>query len=346
MIDDLTLDSKTLLCQGVTAAAKGDVDKGLGLLTEASVRDKDDHRPHFMSGRILAHRGRYEEALTAFKQAAERLPGIDIPTERLGQKILDKKGPEQAIGFLNQAKERGLCQYGCLGFLAQLHRQTGNDKEAEAIYTHMIKANPGASAGYMGLAGMRNQAGMHDQETKLIEQAIETENFAKLKEGQRAEIFYSLAFSRYNAGETKGAADAIGRAIKLRGDQAAWHVLAGWIEMQRENPIDGLALFQKAASLDSGVTAAMGGQGDALSALGKYEQARTAYEKAHDLAPTDTVITLKLAHMVAVLGDMLVARQLLDEVIALDKDHLPADLVKKVTALLEINEAAQVVKDQ
>jgi Flp pilus assembly protein TadD len=105
--------------------------------------------------------------------------------------------------------------------------------------------------------------------------------------------------------------------------------------MKLDNPARALAMFEKAESVDNRAPAAKTGQGDALIALKRNELAKSAFEAARALAPTDTVIILKLAHVVALLGDKIKARQLLDEAIRLDKDHLPSDLVKKVTALLE-----------
>lgn len=338
MIDDLTLDSRTLLCQGVVLAVGGSVDEGLDLLTEAAVIDKKDHRPHYLSGRILAEAGRYEEALTAFERSAKRFPSMQVPTERLGSKVLEKEGAQQALNFLEKAEERGLCQYGCMGLLARLHRSAGKVERAEEIYSKMIKSEPKEPDAYIGLAEIRNSQRRFQDEAEYLQKSVSAERFSDLNDGQRAGVHYSLAFARYNAGEYDKASDEINEAASLRSDRADWFVLAGWIYLKRDRPAEALARFKRAQSLDPKLSAAHAGEGDALVAIGDLKGAKSAFGLAHELAPDDSVISLKLAHCAAATGDPETARRLVDEAAKLDKEHLPQDLLDKVTVFLDKEE--------
>jgi tetratricopeptide (TPR) repeat protein len=177
LIDDLTLDAKTLLCRGVVRAAAGEVEEGLELLTEASVRDKEDHRPHYLMGRILTEAGRYEEALTAFERSQQRFPEMEVPTERLGRRVREKDGDEPAKAFLLRARERKLCPYGCLGLLAEVCHTTGDDEQALAIFEQMVKSAPGEPAGYVGLASLANSKGDYLAESDLLTKATGAAHF-------------------------------------------------------------------------------------------------------------------------------------------------------------------------
>jgi Flp pilus assembly protein TadD len=134
MIDDFTLNTERLVCRAATLAAAGKTEDALDLLTEAGVRDKKDHRPHYLAGRILTDAGRYEEALTAFQKSAERYPSMEVPTERLGRQVRARDGDGAALSFVTKADERGLCPYGCRGLRAELCHAAGDDAKAKEIY--------------------------------------------------------------------------------------------------------------------------------------------------------------------------------------------------------------------
>ena len=126
LIDDLTLDSKTLVCRGVVAAGEGKINKAIELLTEAGVRDKEDHRPHYLLGRILAEDGRYEEALAAFERSQERYAEMEVPTERLGRKVMDRDGDEPARNFLIKADKQ--LSYGDVRKVMRMIKDGGFEK--------------------------------------------------------------------------------------------------------------------------------------------------------------------------------------------------------------------------
>ena len=335
MIDDLTLDARRLVCRGAALAGDGEIEEALDLLTEAGVRDKKDHRPHYLAGRILAEQGRYEEALTAFQKAAERYPSMEVPTERLGRQVLARDGEAAAAAFVTKADERGLCPYGCQGLRAELCHRAGDDAAAKAIYEKMVADRPDEPQAYVGLAALANAAGDHLAESELLTKATEAKLFAELGPEARANIHYSHAFARYNARKYKGAQKSIERAIELVPDRADWWVLAGWIALKLEDPAVALVKFEKAAALDEKLAAAQAGRGDAMLALGRTADAATAYRRAQDLDPQSAVILLKLAVAVAKGGDLEAAKALMEQAIALDKDHLPADLLKEVSALVD-----------
>jgi tetratricopeptide (TPR) repeat protein len=257
-----------------------------------------------------------------------------VPTERLGRQVREKDGDEPAKAFLIKARERKLCPYGCLGLLAEIYHATGEDDKAKKIFDQMVKTKPGEPAGYVGQASLANAQGDYLTESELLTKATKATHFKDLSEKQQADIHYAHAFSRYNARKYKGAAKSIERALRIE-KKSDWYVLAGWIEIKLKNPAMALTKFEKAVELDSKLAAAHAGQGDALLELGRTNEAIKSYQKAKKLDPKDAVIVLKLAHAKAIAGDTAAAAALVDEAAALDKEHLPPDLLKKVTKLIE-----------
>jgi tetratricopeptide (TPR) repeat protein len=341
MAEELTTSNKTMICRGVVAAAKGNVEEGLEILNEAAIKDKTDHRPLYLAGRILAQQGRYEEALTAFERSAKRFPSIEVPTERIGRKLEGKESSEAALAFLQMARDRQLCPYGCMGFIAKLYQRNGEHEKAEATYVEMIHEAPGEPAAYVGIAGLRNQAGDYGEEVKMLEQAEKAKHFKDLSNGQKADIYHSLAFACYNAQEFGSAQIAVERALAIKKDRPEWLVLAGWIEMKQGRPEVAERWFAKARLADSGFAAAHEGIGDAKIEMGKVHQAIGAYRRAADIDPTSTVYMLKLAYAHALIGDRDAAARLVADATHLNRDHLPEELLSKVAPLLEPNTSTE-----
>ncbi|HUT77870.1 MAG TPA: tetratricopeptide repeat protein [Polyangia bacterium] len=335
LIDDLTLDSKTLLCEGVVLAASGKVEEGLELLAEAGVRDKEDHRPHYLAGRILGENKRYEEALTAFERSRARFAGMEVPTERLGRRVREKDGDDAARRFLLLADQRKLCPYGCQGLLAELHHTAGEIDEAEKIYERMVKLDPAEPVAYVGLARVANSRGDHVAESEFLTKATKAPKFLELGIGSQADLHYSHAFSRYNARKYSGAAASMERAFALIEGPADWRVLAGWIQLRLGNGAAALAEFDRAVAMDAKLPAARIGRGDALLEIGRGADAVAAFEQARELDRADAVVLLKLALAVAVEGDLARAQALFDDATRLDAAKLPQDLVQKIRALID-----------
>lgn len=334
VVIDLSLDAKAMLCRGVYFGATGKVEEGLELLAESAVRDKVDHRPYYMAGKILTREKRYEEALTAFERAAKRFPAMKIPSERLAESLYKEKGREEALVFLDKAVERDLCSYGCQQFYAVLLREAGDIGRAESNYLAMIKSHADEPAAYVGLASLYNGKGNHKREAEMLSRARSTSRYVDLTKAERAGINYSLAFAYYQLDNYAEAAVAVKDSLAEREDSADAHLLAGWIELKRDHPEKALQSFEKASELNSRLGPAYTGAGDANIALEKFSEGRDAYEKARDLQPTDVVVVLKLAYAAARSGDTQEAERLLNTAKALDSENLPQDLVEKVTGLL------------
>ncbi len=334
LVDDIALGGQTLLCEGVAAAGKGKIEKALELLTEAGIEDKKDYRPHYMAGRVLAEAGRYEEALTAFERSYKRYDRLPVPSEGIGRDIAEKKDKNAAIGFLETAEGRKLCSYGCKTLLATLYRETGQVEKAEPVYKAMVAEAPGEPAGHMGLAAVENFRKRYDQEAGRLEEAIASEKFKSLSKKQKASLYYSLAFARYNSDEPDAAAQAMDEALLLSGEQGDWFLLAGWIEMKRGHSAKALMSFERAAKLAPSLAPAEEGMGDAALAMGNSEEAAASYRRAHEIDPQNGIFILKLALATLKSGDSDGGKQLFEQALEVGQNQLPQSLVNEVSALV------------
>ena len=335
MIDDLTLDSRTLICKAMVLANEGKTDEAIDLLIEAGVQEPDDHRPHYLQGRLLAEAGRFEESLASFQRSQKRFPEMEVPTERLGRQMLHQNEPAQVKRFLSMADERQLCPYGCLGLLARLHHKEGESETAAKIYQRMIELNPDEPAAYVGLASMENNAGSYSAEAQQLEKATRSRGFTELSDRGKADVYYSMAFAYYNAANHGRASAAIKSALRLETGQATWYLLAGWIEIKQDQPQAALNNFARAQQIDPGLLAAAIGVGDTHSAMDQLEQAKIAFNKALAIDSINTIVLLKLAHVQARLGEFDQAEELMNKAHKIDADNLPQDLVTPVTDLLK-----------
>ncbi|MBN2341572.1 MAG: tetratricopeptide repeat protein [Deltaproteobacteria bacterium] len=341
LIDDMTMDSEMLLCQGVVLSNdEARVDEAVEMLTEAAVTDKTDYRAYFLSGRVLTEAGRYEEALTHFARAKKRSPQIEVPTVRLGKKVIEQYGDLEAMVFLQKANRRGLCEYDCKGMLAELYHRVDRDADANALYEEMLAENSDEPEAYIGLARMHNSKKEFKQEAKLLKKAMKTKGFDELPKEQQAALYHSRAFALYNAGEYEDAQKVLSDAMRFK-KTAEWSLLSGWIQMKLKDPAMALIQFEKAVDQDDKLAPAHVGVGDANKALGNLKDARKAYQKAVVLAPTDGVIKLKLAAVYIELKDFDKAKIQLDDAVKLGTDNLPKELLQEVTDAISVHEKSE-----
>lgn len=335
LLDDFFLETKSLVCRAAVSASLGQVDESVELFTEAGVRDKEDFRPYFLAGRVLADSGRFEEALTSYERAARRNSSLSVPTHELGTRALATSGPVAAADFLRKAEARGLCDYECQGLLARTHHAAGQPVEARKVYEQMIRSRPNEPGAFVGLAALENAAGRFQAEAEQLTKARDAAAYKELATAQRAEILYSLAFAQYNAGQFDRAASALSSALELDDSRDLWHLLRGWIELKRDQPEAANAAFRKARSVNRRLPAAWVGLGDAALLEGDTQEALESFQKASELDPTDAVTVLKVAYTQALLGQTTQARELVQHAARLDRERLPAELIEAVSALLE-----------
>ena len=334
LIDDMTLDSQRLLCQGVVLSNdESRDDEAVEMLTEAALLDKSDYRPYWLSGRVLTRAGRYEEALTHFSRAKKRAPQMEVPTVKLAKMVAEKSGDQEALLFLEKAQKRGMCEFSCLGMLADQYHKAGRVNEAKEIYEGMMEERPDDPEAYIGMARISNVAENFDQEAKWLREAIKSDGYNKLDEDRQASLYYSEAFALYNASKYKTAKKRINRAIG-KNAPAEWLLLAGWIELKLEDPTQAAMQFEKAIKKNSKLAAAHAGAGDAAKATGKNSDARNYYKDAAKLDPTNGVIKLKLAAIYIEQKDYEKAEIQLEDAIKLGEDKLPANLLGQVTDAL------------
>ncbi|MBN2526839.1 MAG: tetratricopeptide repeat protein [Deltaproteobacteria bacterium] len=330
LLDDMKMDGNYLMCKGVVLSNDPSrEDEAVEMLTESALLDKKDYRPYWLSAQVLTRAGRYEEALTHFSRAQKRAPQMEVPTVKLAQMVAEKIGDDEALQFVEKARKRGLCEFSCVGMLADLYHGTGKRDEALKLYEDMIKKKPDDPEAYIGLARIANLNEDFREEAKQLDKAIDAKGFDKLDKDRKASLYHSLAFAQYNAGKYDKAKKSLKKAVRKK-ESADWLLLAGWIELKLDDPAMAQIQFDKAIEMDSKLAAAHAGLGDAAKALGDLNKAEKAYKKAAYLDPTSGLFKLKLSALYIELNDFEKAKIQLDDALKLGATKLPQDLLYQV----------------
>lgn len=331
MIDDMKMDADLLICKGVVMSNdEAKVDEAVEMLTESAVTDKEDYRAYFLSARVLTQAGRYEEALTHFARAQKRNSKIDVPTVKFGKKVIEKYGELEGMVFLDKAKRRGFCGYGCKGMLANLYQRQNRIDDAKELYEEMLDENDGQPEAYIGLALMENSEKNYNKEAKLLKKAMNTKGFETLSKPKRAEVYHNRAYALYNAKKYVDAQKVLDDAVGFK-QSAQRSLLAGWIQLKLGDSAMALIQFEKALDKDKKLAAAHVGVGDASKALGSLNDAQKAYAQAAYLNPLDGVVKLKLAAIYIEKKDFDNAKIQLSDAKKLGTEKLPQELLTDVT---------------
>ncbi|MBN2802050.1 MAG: tetratricopeptide repeat protein [Deltaproteobacteria bacterium] len=334
LIDDLTMDSKTLLCKAVVLAGdEKNIDEAIEMLDEAAVRDKLDHRAYYMAGRILATAGRYEEAFSYFRRSQKRYPQMEVPLLRLAKKVLDANGEDEALRFVEKACKSDNCSFDTNAFLASLYLKVQRVEDAEVLYKKMAKENPDSPIPYSGLAKMSNSTNDFKSEIEYLNSATNSKGFLELSNDNKASMYYSLAFACYNNEDYQQAKEAIDNALQL-GDSASWYLLSGWIINNLGDPAMASIKFTRAIEIDKKLAPAYAGLGDTNLTLGQTKKAIDAYKQAIFYDPLNPIYKLKLAKSYAKDNNIEQAKTLLSDAIKTGKNNIPQDLIIEVSTAI------------
>lgn len=145
------------------------------------------------------------------------------------------------------------------------------------------------------------EAGRWDEAEKELRQAIERNPY-------QAEWHFNLGLTLEAGGRFREAAEAYKKAFELGPGDAQTAVLVGLNCLRSGDPEGALPWLDKASGLDSTRVDAIISRIDALTRLGRHDQAETAYYLAQELEPDN-------AEVYAVMAESLLARGLHDKAV-------------------------------
>jgi tetratricopeptide (TPR) repeat protein len=176
----------------------------------------DPEVPKFqhMLGELLQRRGRYEEALTALREASSRRPWDSLYHLSLADTYRKLGRNEEALSeyqaALALAPENPL--FHCT--LANLLSNLGRHQEAQEEYRQAIELSPTSGPAHAGLGKVLAELGQHQEACAEYRQAIELSP-------QDAVAHYNFAWSLQAEGRLEEAASEYRKALDLGVAQAA-----------------------------------------------------------------------------------------------------------------------------
>ena len=175
-----------------------------------------------------------------------------------------------------------------LGRQRMVDRSSASLEKASAYFLDAVEHDPDFALAYVALAEtymlLGDYAGMSLNEV-LVKSEPAIAAAIKL-DGELAQAYVARGAVRSKAGDLGSAIVAFERAIELDPNYAkAYHWYADVLLNRRQEPDTALALLEKAYTLDPVSPALIVTMGQALSMLGRFDEALAYYQEAMDIEP-------------------------------------------------------------
>ncbi|HWI86115.1 MAG TPA: tetratricopeptide repeat protein [Sphingomonas sp.] len=145
---------------------------------------------------------------------------------------------------------------------------------------------------------------------------------------ERADAYAQQAQALTDAGDNKGALDAINRAIALRDDNPTYFLLLGAIELRANDPVNGFKAFKRVLELDATNVNALTYVSNLGLQVGQVKDASDAADRLLALNP-NSLVGLQVKGLVEVLtGHLDAARGYSDRILALSPSDEAGTIVR------------------
>ena len=268
---------------------------------------------HLNLGAALSDAGRHEEALAAAREAIKLRPDAPRPYANAGRALIDLGRHDEAEqvlrrGIANATGNRGMSNrvYAdaslTLNLAAALERQERFD-ESLAAYDELLAAEPDHGAGLIGRGGLLLRMGRAGETLAFLEQGLdllaETAPQTSGPDFQRARMRMQMSLAARDLGRIEEA--AAHRRITLENVPDAPGPPQDVAESLRADGRlpEAIAWYAVAIERDPEFAVAYAGMGDALFAMGRYEDAMAQLDQAEALLSADSELAPALRRLVA-----------------------------------------------
>lgn len=359
-------------------------------LARLAFNDKDYETCHGHALRVLAKqpgnvqalllkadsdmaRGDTDQAIAVYEGLAGRFPAARDLRHALARALLWKRNPQRAIALLSKALEGDPGDIEAALLLARAHLHVGNLTSAGDTLGPLMQKDPPVAAAFTVLAAAHLEDNRSDEAVVLLRRMAT--RLPKLPEAH-----YMLGRAYLAAGNTTGARNAFGEAIRLnpddiealakltvmdlgagqseqalsrvkgqiaqRSDSARLYYLLGRVLHHREDLQAAEAALLKAAELAPSLPGPYVLLTQVYQAQNKLEAALAKLEEALVLRPRDVAMRMLAASLYAQKGSITRATKLYEELLALQPGFAPA--ANELACLYErqdrIEEAARLVR--
>jgi protein O-GlcNAc transferase len=272
---------------------KGDFDRAEETL-RGLLREEAGNVPGWcLLGRIRQARGRADEALALFQQAAQLAPHSAEIHSLAGSALVQLGWSSQAQACLEEALRLDPFYPDAYNNLGKVHLLNQHADEALACFREAVRLQPGNVEMLNNLALVLIGQRRLDEARPLLEQVVQLlPNFAG--------GHLTLSALSYEQGELQQALDAAQRAMQLDPQLAAAYAQLGAVLLKMGRHQEAVAPLQAALRIAPRHAQASEHLSVALLALGRQEEALAALRHAVELDPNNVCI---LVNLVTVLVD-------------------------------------------
>ncbi len=193
-------------------------------------------------------------------------------------------------------------------------QQSGNIRQAEAIYHQVLQSSPNHPDALHLLGLLARQEGNYQQAVDLIAKAA--------KINPVAPVYFNLGNAYQSLDDMENAIDSFRKALSIKPDYVAALNNLG-IALQRHGDLEGaFSSFQMALSLQPNQAELLSNFGDVLRLNNQTHQARECLERSVTLAPTLPNAHLNLGKTLDDMGQTSDAIKCIEHALTLNPDHL------------------------
>lgn len=278
-------------------------------------------RVWFACAQVREVQGRPAEAVQAFAEAAQRQPDWAAPRYQLARLLRELGQPAEALAQAQAALALAPADVDTLQLLAMLQEESGQLPAAEVTLGQALQRAPQRAALHHNLAVVLHRQGRHaaalaaHQQARALgldaadahynfgntlralgraDEALAAYRRALAAAPQHALALYDLARLRW----TQGHADFDAELLAAQQSAPALDTapaLRGLLLLKAERGDQALQAFSEAARRRPGHAPHLDGQGQALSLLGRHDEARELHLQALALAPADATLLCNAA---------------------------------------------------
>jgi tetratricopeptide (TPR) repeat protein len=279
---------------GVVLGAQGKVDEAIEAYRKAVAVQPDVALRYENMGRFCHMNGRLEAAREAFERALEIEPKRLNSLTLLGFVHQQAGRPDKAIEYFRRAVKVDPKHAAALAGIAEAHMAAGRQEQAVASAREFVAAAPDAGMAYYTLARALTGLGEYEEALTVVRRAAG---------GVPAwQIRYFVADVNVRQGKYREATSGFSFVLRFQAKDLQVHgkLVDAWQNAgEPERALEAARAAVKAVP-DQGPGHFM--EGNVLTLLRRYDEARAAYERGLAADPGQTNLRVALANLLAMTG--------------------------------------------
>jgi tetratricopeptide (TPR) repeat protein len=284
--DPGNIDALFLL--GRAHCQQGQFERGAELLGKAASLAPHYAQAHNLLGMALSRLGRKEDALASFQRATAADPGNAMAIANKADLLADLGRPADAVAEYDKALARDPRNVAAWCNRGNALQALGREVEAVESFGKALALDPRLVVAHFNMANALTRLGRHEEAIARYRRAIALwPDFA--------DAYINLPGPLLALGRWQEALECSDRAIELRPDAVRAHCSRGDALMGLERHEQAMTSYDAALAIDANCAHSLVKKASLAYFLGRFDEARAAAEKVHEIDPREVGGYLVLA---------------------------------------------------